>query len=125
MLTAEPTPPAVIEELQNLVSRLSCLRENFDTLTNDFGIQLPELDDMPPIVDSHPDTPGLDGLRTEITRINTQIALIEQLHERLFAARSQLFGFGDGRWQTTTDAKPPVGFPDNYGPVRKGDFRAP
>ena len=118
MLTAEPMPPAVIEELQSLVSRLSCLRENFDTLANDFGVLI----DQPPMpATPEGETPGLDGLRTEITRINTEIALIEQLHERLFAARSQLFGFGDGKWQATGNPVPNT--PGNYPPIQAGDFR--
>lgn len=121
MLTAEPMPPAVIEELQNLVSRLSCLRDNFDTLANDFGVLI---DQAPMPATPEGETPGLDGLdglRTEIARINTQVALIEQLHERLFAARSQLFGFGGGEGQATDNPIPNT--PGNYPPIKAGNFR--
>ena len=93
MLQAEPTAPPVTEELCSINHRLVCLRENFGTLVNDFGVHLdqPDQPDMPAVAKG---APGLDVLRTEITRINTQIALIEQLYDRLFAARAQLFGVG-------------------------------
>ena len=105
-----------------LVSRLVCLRENFNSLADDFGVR----SDKAPMPDTEAgpteNAPGLDVLRTEISRINNQISLIEELHERLFAARAQLFGVGDGRWQSTDTPMPNT--PGNFAPVRKGDFRA-
>jgi len=104
-----------------LVKRLVCLRENFNTLADDFGVHI----DHPPMVDDEPGPPdasGLDVLRTEINRINAQISLIEQLHERLFVAKAQLFGVGDGQWETTDTPMPNT--PGNFAPVRTGDFRA-
>ena len=110
-----------------LVKRLVCLRENFNTLADAFGVH----NDHSPMTDTEagsPDAPGLDALRTEITRINTQICLIEQLYDRLFAARTQLFGFdvGEGQWQTTDTPQSRLmhNTPGNYAEVRKGDFRA-
>ncbi|MCK4793323.1 MAG: hypothetical protein KAV87_56865 [Desulfobacteraceae bacterium] len=122
MLQTEPMPPAVFAELQMLVKRLECLRENFDTLANDFGVHLPEQVELPATPDSHPDSPGLDGLRTEICRLNGQVSMIEQLHERLFAARSQLFGLGSAKWETQGTI--PSDMASNHGPIRQGDFRA-
>lgn len=118
----EPMAPPIAEELKMLVKRLVCLRENFNTLADDFGVYI----DHPPMVDdepSPPDASGLAALRTEITRINIQISLIEQLHERLYAAQAQLFGIGSGKWQTADTPIPNT--PGNYAPVRTGDFRAP
>ncbi len=121
MLQAEPMAPTIYSELQTLSIRLAGLRENFETLANDFGVHLDQ-PDMPPTADAPPQNPGLDGLRTEITQINTQIALIEQLYDRLFAARTQLFGLAEAGWQETDTPLPHT--PGNYGPVRRGDFRA-
>ena len=124
MLTAEPMPPPIAEELDSLVNRLTVLNENFNSLATDFGVHV----DHPKMIapDGKKISPGLDTLRQAITEINAQILLIEQQHERLFAARTQLFGFGDCKWQTTDT--PPAGLmpntPGNYSEVRKGDFRA-
>ncbi len=120
MLQAEPMAPPITEELCTINHRLVCLRENFDTLANDFGIHLDQ-PEMPSVVDGA-NGPGLDALRLEVTRINTQIALIEQLYDRLFAARAQLFGVGEGQWQTTNKDDAPI--PRNYPPIQAGDFRA-
>ena len=107
-----------------MVNRLTVLNENFNSLATDFGVHL----DHPEIVapDGQKISPGLDMLRSTITEINAQISLIEQQHERLFAARTQLFGFGDCKWQTTDtpQARPMPNTPGNYSEVRKGDFRA-
>jgi len=119
MLQAEPMAPPIVEELDAVVKRLECLNEHFNNLATDFGVHL----DHPEMV--HPDrekqSPGLDTLRKTITEINAQISLIEQQHERLFAARTQLFGFGETQWQTTDTPLPNT--PGNYAEVRKGDFR--
>ena len=119
MLQTEPMTPPITHELDSVVKRLICLKENFNSLSNDFGVTL----DHPEM--AHPDrqktNPGLDTLRTTITEINAQISLIEQQHERLFAAKAQLFGVGDGQWHATDAPLPNT--PGNYGPVREGDFR--
>lgn len=98
-----------------IVKRLANLRTNLATLADDYGIFL-DHPEMP-----HPDLdrtlPGLDRLRLNITEINTQIAYIEQEQERLFAARVQLFGIGDGKWHETNA---PVG----HGPIQPGNFRS-
>lgn len=120
MLNTEPMTPAINDELDEIIKRLACLRENFDSLANDFGVHL----DHPEMVHPNRTNPpglGIDKLRLSITEINAQISLIEQQQERLFAARAQLFGVGDGQWQAT-DA--PVPNTPDYGPVRTGDFRA-
>ncbi len=104
-----------------IIKRLACVCENFASLANDFGVHLtqPEV----PRPDRNPEGPGLDNLRTAIAEINVQIALIENQHERLYAARAQLFGVGDGQWTTATG--PPLpNTPGNYGPIRQGDHRA-
>ena len=122
MLQAEPMAPPIAEELSMIDKRLACLRENFNTLANDFGVHLDQ-PDMPPTTEGPPDAPGLDALRTRVTQINTQISLIEQLYDRLFAARAQLFGIGESQWETTDEPMPDA--PNRgYGPIRKGDFRA-
>jgi len=104
LLQTEPMAPSINEELQLLVKRLLCLRENFATLADDFGIHI----DQPPTpaetAEGHPGAPGLDALRTSICDINTQISLIEQHYDRLYAARAQLFGVGDGKWHSTNPA---------------------
>ena len=102
------------------MNRLTVLNENFNSLATDFGVHL----DHPKLVapDGQKISPGLDMLRSTITEINDQISRIEQQHERLFAARTQLFGFGDSKWQTTDTPMPNT--PGNYAEVRKGDFRA-
>jgi len=120
MLTAtEPTAPPIAEELDSLVNRLTVLNENFNSLATDFGVHL----DSPEMIasDGKKISPGLDTLRQTITEIKAQISLIEQQHERLFAARTQLFGFGDGQWQAADNPIPNT--PGNYAEVRKGDFR--
>ena len=116
----QPMTLAIAEELDLLIKRLTTLNENFTQLSNDFGVTLDHPEMTRP--DRQKSGPGLDTLRTAITEINAQIALIEQQHERLFAAKAQLFGVGDGQWHET-DAPPP-NTPGNYGPVRTGDFRS-
>ena len=103
-----------------IIKRLANLRTNLATLGDDFGVHLDQQEVPQP--DRNPQAPGLDNLRNAIVEINTQIALIENQHERLYAARAQLFGVGDGQWHET-DAPPP-NTPGNYGPVRAGDFRS-
>ena len=117
----EPMTPPIAEELETIISRLNNLRANLATLGDDFGVHLPEQTELPR-PDRDPQAPGLTSLRNAITEINTQIALIEQQHERLYAARAQLFGVGDGQWQTSDAPLPST--PGNYGPVRAGDFRS-
>ncbi len=123
MLQTEPTAPPITGELQMLVKRLVCLRENFKTLADDFGVHS---DKTPPqdmdTEPGFPDAPGLDALRTEITRINSQVTMIEELHERLWLARTQLFGLDETKWQATSTPMPDT--PGNYADVRKGDFRS-
>lgn len=104
-----------------IIGRLNNLRANLATLGDDFGVNLPEKIEMPP-VDRNPKLTGLDNLRSAIVEINTQIALVENQHERLYAARAQLFGVGDGQWQTSDAPLPNT--PGNYAPVRAGDFRS-
>lgn len=103
-----------------IIGRLNNLRTNLETLGNDFGVHLPEQLEMPK-PDRNPKASGLDNLRNAIVEINTQIALIENQHERLYAARAQLFGVGDGQWQTTDAPLPST--PGNYPPVAAGNFR--
>ena len=124
MLNTEPMAPAINDELDEIIKRLACLRENFDSLANDFGVHL----DHPEMVHPNCTNPpglGIDKLRLSITEINVQIGLIEQQHERLFAARAQLFGVGDGQWQTEIGPVPSLSDDTpKYAPVRTGDFRA-
>jgi len=117
----EPMQLPIVEELDSVAIRLSNLNENFNSLATDFGVHL----DHPEMVhlDRAKQSPGLETLRTAITEINAQISLLEQHHEGLFAARTQLFGFGDSQWQATDTPLPDT--PGNYAEVRKGDFRAP
>ena len=103
-----------------IIGRLNNLRTNLETLGNDFGVHLPEQLEMPK-PDRNPKALGLDNLRNAIVEINTQIALIENQHERLYSARAQLFGVGDGQWQTTDAPLPNT--PGNYPPVAAGNFR--
>ena len=124
MLQAEPMAPPIAEELDSLVNRLTVLNENFNSLATDFGVHLDHPEMIAP--DGPKISPGVDTLRKTITEINAQISLIEQQHERLFAARTQLFGFGETQWQTTDtpQARLMPNTPGNYAEVRKGDFRA-
>ena len=98
---AEPMAPSIAAELQLLVKRLLGLRENFNTLADDFGVHI-DHEPMAETAEGHQGAPGLDILRTSICDINTQISLIEQVYDRLYAARAQLFGVGDGKWHTTS-----------------------
>jgi len=115
MLQTEPTQPHIAESLENIIKRLMSVRENLSCLANEFGIHL-DHPEMP-----HPDRertlPGLDQLRLAITEINTQIAYIEQEHDRLYAARAQLFGIGDGKWQECDMPNP------GPGPIQQGNWR--
>lgn len=107
LLQTEPMAPSINEELQLLVKRLLCLRENFATLADDFGIHIDQPEapaETAETAEKHPGAPGLDALRTSICDINTQISLIEQHYDRLYAARAQLFGVGDGKWHSTNPA---------------------
>ncbi len=114
MLQSEPMAPSIAAELQLLVKRLLGLRENFNTLADDFGVHI-DHEPMAETAEGHQGAPGLDILRTSICDINTQISLIEQLYDRLYAARAQLFGVGDGKWHTTS---PPPMLNDPYPSVR-------
>ena len=122
MLQAEPMAPPIAEELDSVVNRLTVLNENFNSLATDFGVHLDHPEMVAP--DGQKISPGVDTLRKTITEINAQISLIEHHAERLFAARTQLFGFGDGKWQTTDTPTPMPNTPGNYAEVRPGDFRA-
>ena len=114
MLQTEPTQSHIAESLEMIVKRLMSVRENLAGLADEFGIHL-DHPEMP-----HPDRDrpltGLDQLRLAVTEINTQIAYIEQEHQRLYAARAQLFGIGDGKWREC-DA-PKVG----QGPIQQGNW---
>lgn len=126
MLQAEPMAPSISAELQLLVKRLLGLRENFNTLADDFGVHI-DHEPMAETAEGHQGAPGLDILRTSICDINTQISLIEQLYDRLYAARAQLFGVGDGKWQDTDTPQTRLMSNDQgplVAPIRKGDFRA-
>ena len=102
-----------------IIKRLTIHRENVSSLADDFGVHL----DHPE--HAHPDRerrqPGLDQLRMAITEINVQIAMLEQQYERLYAARAQLFGVGDGQWHETNV---PIDTPPQFQgrEVRKGDY---
>ncbi len=112
MLQTAPSLPHVTEELDMIVKRLVTLRERFADLANDFGVHMDHPEMPNPVDEGTP--PGLGQLRLAIGQMNSQIALIEQEHSRLFQARAELFGITE-KWSEG---------PANSGPIQPGNFRS-
>ena len=127
MLRVEGNSPCIHGELEQVIKRLHGLRERFGNVLDELGIHMDRPEHAHPIRSAeNPRSTGLSELRTAITEINTQIAYLEFEADRLFQAKTELFGVGDGRWHETNVPVETTPQPEPYRgrEVRKGDFGA-
>lgn len=118
----------ILNELEQVIKRIYSLRERLGTLAEDFGVHL----DRPEV--AHPvrgmDAPhnrGITELRVAITEINTQIAQLEFEADRLFAAKAQLFGVSEDRWNEVRDPQlltEMANAAKSQVPIQPGNFRS-
>lgn len=97
--TCAPLPTtneSILVELQILIKRLSELKDSFNSLANDYGVNIPNPPDFAHM-DAYkgPPAEGISSLRCALTEINILIQEINTERERLWQARIEILGPSD------------------------------